>query len=75
MLHIEVSAKQGTNVENSFMKLVQEVYTKIEKGEIDPRLESSGVRMNSDKMPTVKPGDAIKLNAEPKTNSGSGCSC
>ena len=74
MTYIEVSAKKGTNIEAAFMKLVEAVHTKIQSGTIDPRLESSGVRVGSDKI-GAKPSENHKLVANPPTKGNANCAC
>jgi Ras-related protein Rab-2A len=45
LLFLETSAKTAYNVEQAFLKTADEIYTKIQSGEIDPTNESSGIKV------------------------------
>ena len=47
MLFLECSAKTGENIQAVFATISDTISARIEKGEIDPKNESIGVKMGS----------------------------
>ena len=47
MLFMECSAKSGQNIDALFMTLSENINTKIEKGEIDPKNQAIGIKIGS----------------------------
>lgn len=45
LLFLETSAKTAFNVEQAFLKTAQEIYSKIQNGEIDVSNESAGIKV------------------------------
>ena len=48
MKYIETSAKTGANVIEAFNEIAKEIYIKVANGVIDPKHDSSGVKIGSE---------------------------
>lgn len=55
MLFIETSAKTGFNVDNLFSLLSENILDKIEKGVLNPRDESAGIKIGTAEVLTLEP--------------------
>ncbi|KAJ1677995.1 hypothetical protein EV182_004997, partial [Spiromyces aspiralis] len=47
LLYIETSSKTGANVEETFARVAQEIYRKIQAGEIDPNDEVTNLALET----------------------------
>ena len=65
MIFFESSAKTGMNVDEAFMKMTREIFSKIERGEYDLNNESLGIT-------PIKP---ISLRSKAGKNNSGGCLC
>ena len=66
MLFFETSAKKAENVDDCFMHLAQEVYSRLDQGLFDLTDESLGIQVLKPVERHPKPDDS---------NPASGCSC
>jgi GTPase SAR1 family protein len=64
LIFLETSAKTGENVEESFLKCAKTILAKIETGEIDPDLASSGIQFSD---------QAIRNNIQNRQKASAGC--
>lgn len=47
MLFMECSAKTGRNIDSIFTQLSDNIVSRVEKGELDPKNESIGIKLGS----------------------------
>lgn len=77
MAYIETSAKTGTNVEQAFVQLAQQIHKKVKDGIIDVNHESSGVRPGQSMAAGsgAIPGRAVHIAPETKKEPGDEKGC